>query len=629
MRFIAFLIIIVAIAGIGAWVHQVGMLRFDIQLTSRHPVATDAPQVAPVIPIPTATPVATFITPTISTIQASPNTVAQVSSSIPADTPIPTDEPTPTLAPTSTSVPAIATTPNISPIPTPTRTATPIPTLTPTSTLPAPSPTPIPAPIMAEITTVSFVGTGYTLDLRIDKIPHAKSHEMVRLVVTHSDGTVQEKHTQFMQIRNGDYIGAVVVDREQVANPDPEWVKANISIEVHLDRDKDSGQAVVQPPDATRKPAMQPTATPRPANTPPPTATPDPGHPAQRHIAEKRYMLELINVERKKAGVPPVVLGDNKAAQLHAESSLASCVSSHWGNDGLKPYMRYSLAGGYQVNGENGLGLDYCVTASDGYAQRGAIKGRINSAVSTWMGSPGHRKTIVDPDYRKVNIGLAWDRYNESFPAHFEGDYVEYQRLPAISNGVLSLAGKLKGGIRLREDRDLSVQIWYDRPTHRLTAGQLARTYCYDYGRFIASLRQPLSGGYYWPTDTFTTNFSTCPSPYDVPATTPAARSYNEAQALWLKAYQASNNSRKQEVRADWITAQQWTARGQDFAVEANIHKLLAKHRKGVYTIMVWAPKASGERVPVSQYSIFHGVTPPATYGPSTPAGNTSPGANQ
>ena len=64
-------------------------------------------------------------------------------------------------------------------------------------------------------------------------------------------------------------------------------------------------------------------------------------------------MLQLINEERVRAGVAPVVLGDNIAAQLHAESALENCFSSHWGIDGLKPYMRYSLAGGYQSNAEN------------------------------------------------------------------------------------------------------------------------------------------------------------------------------------------------------------------------------------------------------------------------------------
>ena len=77
-------------------------------------------------------------------------------------------------------------------------------------------------------------------------------------------------------------------------------------------------------------------------------------------------MLEKINFERTKAGVPIVELGDNVAAQLHAESALENCYASHWGIDGLKPYMRYSLAGGYQSNAENGHGSDYCITSSDG-----------------------------------------------------------------------------------------------------------------------------------------------------------------------------------------------------------------------------------------------------------------------
>ena len=86
--------------------------------------------------------------------------------------------------------------------------------------------------------------------------------------------------------------------------------------------------------------------------------------PHLKHIEAKHYMLELINVERRRAGVSAVTMGDNVAAQLHADSSLENCTSSHWGIDGLKPYMRYSLAGGYQSNGENGSGLDYCIKAT-------------------------------------------------------------------------------------------------------------------------------------------------------------------------------------------------------------------------------------------------------------------------
>ena len=82
--------------------------------------------------------------------------------------------------------------------------------------------------------------------------------------------------------------------------------------------------------------------------------------PHLKHMEHKLQMLELVNAERERAGVPAVVLGENAAAQMPAEASLENCSSSHWGPDGLKPYMRYSLAGEYQANGENGHGLNYC-----------------------------------------------------------------------------------------------------------------------------------------------------------------------------------------------------------------------------------------------------------------------------
>ena len=72
-------------------------------------------------------------------------------------------------------------------------------------------------------------------------------------------------------------------------------------------------------------PPATPTATPEPGHTPRPIAD---ASPDLRHIEEKQYMLEIINAERTRAGVPTVVLGDNIAAQLHAESALENCFSA-------------------------------------------------------------------------------------------------------------------------------------------------------------------------------------------------------------------------------------------------------------------------------------------------------------
>ena len=352
-------------------------------------------------------------------------------------------------------------------------------------------------------------------------------------------------------------------------------------------------------------------------------------------------MLELINAEREKIGVGPVILGDNIAAQLHAEASLENCVSSHWGVDGLKPYMRYSLAGGYQSNGENGLGSSYCIVAADGYSAIASIDEDIREGIVKLMGSPDHRWNILNRAHKRVNIGLAWDRYNIFTVQHFEGDYVEYTHLPIIENGVFVVSGTVNNGVTFDENSDLDVQIYYDPPPHLLTTGQNARTYCYDHGQRVASLRWPLSEGWYWREKRYTAVVESCPSPYDVPADARPPRSHDEANELWRRIVAVSSSPSKVTTSVPWITALEWTANDKKFSVKADLNDLLAEHGKGVYSLIVWGtidsenvvtfescPIISGVRpdictigpgpgtLVISQYSIFHGITPPDTYSP-------------
>ena len=356
-----------------------------------------------------------------------------------------------------------------------------------------------------------------------------------------------------------------------------------------------------------------PTVTPKPTGTPAGTTTP-PSHPPDlRHVEEKRYMLELINAERAKVGVSPVVLDDNVAAQMHAESALESCFSSHWGIDGLKPYMRYSLAGGYQSNGENMHGSNYCIRASDRYRPIVSIEQEVREAMDGWMDSPGHRRNILDPWHRKISIGLAWDRYNIIAVQHFEGGYVEYDQLPAIEDGVLAMSGTTKNGVMFEDEQDLGVQIYYDPPPHTLTRGQVSRTYCYGGGEEIVSLRPPLSGGWFYDEDEYTITHKPCPDPYDVPPDAPAPQSHDEAHRFWKAAYDASHLMEEGITIVPWVTARSWRADGASFEVTADIGGLLSRYGNGVYTVLMWGA-LGGEDLVISEYSIFHGVTPPDTY---------------
>ena len=330
-------------------------------------------------------------------------------------------------------------------------------------------------------------------------------------------------------------------------------------------------------------------------------------------------MLELINAERVKAGVEPVVLGDNVAAQLHAESALENCFNSHWGLDGIKPYMRYSLAGGYQSNWENVSGYNYCYTASSGYSEIGPIEQEIRDYMEGLMDSEGHRENILYPWHRKVNIGLAWDSYNLKVVQHFEVDHVEYGVVPVINEGVLTLSGTVEDGVVFLGSTDLSVGIYYDPPPHSLTRGQLARTYCYDYGRLVAFLEPPLTGNSDSLDDEFTDTYIPCPDPYDVPADLPPPRSPGEDDDLWEAAYEESLNMAEIATLVRLVPAYEWEAHDTSFSVKADLSEVLADHGPGVYTITVWGwdPDA-GTTVIVSEYSIFHGITPPDGYTPET-----------
>ncbi len=457
--------------------------------------------------------------------------------------------------------------------------------------------------------------------------------------------TVTEEYIEAFASCNGTYQGEAHTIRARTAQ---ESLEAG-----HLSLQKLAADVATQCPHATAAitaqlaptltPFPTPTLTPQPTHTPKPTYTPKPTpaaalawstrHPTptpiwqtplptprlptgieqfnQAELAQARqHMLTLINKERKKAGLNSVSLGNNQAAQDHAQSALQNCFSGHWGIDGLKPYMRYSLAGGYQSNAENVSGLSYCIRPKEGYARNASIRTEVGQAMAGLMDSPGHKRNILSKTHRKVNIGIAWDDFNTATVQHFEGDHVNYSVLPNISNGVLNLAGTVKNGVRFNSADTLGVQVYFDPPPHRLTPGQITQTYCYDGGKLIASLRRNLTGRQYWTTDSYTTTHSPCPDPYDVPANTAAPKSPQEAHQAWQRAYNASKNRTNLRITVPWVTASSWTINGTQFQVSADISDIISKHGNGVYTIEVWGDLA-GERSVISEYSIFHRVRPP------------------
>ena len=242
-------------------------------------------------------------------------------------------------------------------------------------------------------------------------------------------------------------------------------------------------------------------------------------------------MLEMINSERERVGAPAVVMGVNGAAQVHADATLEGCFSSHWGLDGTTPGMRYALAGGQQINGEIVSGHDYCIQPHENFQRIEPVED-LRMDMDGFVGSPAHLKTILDPHYRKVNLGIAWDAFNMTIVQQFEGDYVEFQQVPHLQGDSLEFEGSTENGAGAHAtDGALEVAIYY-HPLSPLTRGQVSHTYCLDIGLLVASLLPPPAPGYvYGDMEAVTVSYDRCVSPYDIPSTTPGSLTVWESVA--------------------------------------------------------------------------------------------------
>ena len=203
-----------------------------------------------------------------------------------------------------------------------------------------------------------------------------------------------------------------------------------------------------------------------------------------------------------------------------------------------------------------------------------------------------------------MNIGVAWNNHRYIFVQHFEGDYVEYETLPTIENSILLFAGKTRNDAVY--NKRTAIQVFYDQPPTIPTKNQLANTYCYDNGRFIAGIRSPIGSNQRYTTDTFYPSVTHCwePSDFDKDAAPRLIPLPNT-----VSTYAAS-----------WITALEETVKESHFTVRADLESILQEYGEGIYSIMVWG-KIGVEDVVISQYSIFHGITPPDTYNPAVAQG--------
>jgi uncharacterized protein YkwD len=120
----------------------------------------------------------------------------------------------------------------------------------------------------------------------------------------------------------------------------------------------------------------------------------------------EQRILELINEERVKAGVKPVVLDRTitEVARKHSRDMWMRQYFAHNTPEGKTPFQRMDEGGiRYTSAGEN---LAFAPTV--GVAHKGL------------MNSPGHKRNILDPNYGRVGIGvISGGVYGKMFTQNF------------------------------------------------------------------------------------------------------------------------------------------------------------------------------------------------------------------
>ena len=309
--------------------------------------------------------------------------------------------------------------------------------------------------------------------------------------------------------------------------------------------------------------------------------------------------LELVNYFRMQGNAPFVEMGGIPAAQQHADDCLAMGLFSNWDLDGLKPYMRYSRAGGCQAT----TVFSWYYTEPAGITD---LELMIEDGITWLFETMGNRRVVLDSIYRRVNLGIAWNQWQFVLFVEFEGDYVDLDGFPTIDNGVLAFAGRVKNGVRLRSDADLSADIWYEPWPQPPSVGQLLRVNAYDHGTIIANLRRPPPAGQYWIENRGALTIERLAAPEDFPLNAPVPSDPAEIQALMQEAYHRNEQPRRVQVSFPFLDCQRWTVTSEGFAVVADIGSVWREYGAGVYSLMLWAPMGGRDGpVNIARYAMF------------------------
>jgi uncharacterized protein YkwD len=177
--------------------------------------------------------------------------------------------------------------------------------------------------------------------------------------------------------------------------------------------------------------------------------------------AIRANLLQLVNEEREVANLNALAIDDlaAKVAAAHAVDMATGEFISHWGRDGLKPYQRYSFAGGIHATQENVSAANntWSMKTKDLLQDTSYLHVRLYGEEPP---NDGHRQAILAPQHTHVGFGVAVDKLRLRMVELFVSKYVDLRTTQQIARPGQSVifAGKL-----LRSGDTLSqIEVFYE-----------------------------------------------------------------------------------------------------------------------------------------------------------------------
>jgi hypothetical protein len=150
-------------------------------------------------------------------------------------------------------------------------------------------------------------------------------------------------------------------------------------------------------------------------------------------VPMQHHLLSLVNEERAEAGLSKLKLDQFacNVAQKHAIEMAENDFLSHWDRAGLKPYQRYSFAGGTDATGENDSAADYSKPIESDEMPFAVV--RMHKAMHDELPpNDGHRQTMLTPQHTHVGFGMAWRGLHIRLCEVYVSHYVSIDPYPLI-----------------------------------------------------------------------------------------------------------------------------------------------------------------------------------------------------